>query len=166
MTATTVLGGLDASGPVEYPVSADVRRPAGQPHAEAGMPPSQGGRALRVVGEEEVLDGMRDTRLAPGARCGRTQASTRAACAALRADQSGSSSTPRAVSGRVSTATRVGGGSTRRAPVGSVVRIARFTTGDEPQYGVVTGDVDELGIPADDAGSLPSPATRSTSVCS
>jgi 2-keto-4-pentenoate hydratase/2-oxohepta-3-ene-1,7-dioic acid hydratase in catechol pathway len=30
------------------------------------------------------------------------------------------------------------------------VRIARFTTGEEPQYGVVTGDVDELGIPADD----------------
>jgi 2-keto-4-pentenoate hydratase/2-oxohepta-3-ene-1,7-dioic acid hydratase in catechol pathway len=32
-----------------------------------------------------------------------------------------------------------------------VVRIARFTTGEEPQYGVVTGDVDELGIPADDS---------------
>src|SRR3954463_13584578 len=31
------------------------------------------------------------------------------------------------------------------------MRIARFTTGDEPQYGVVTGDVDALGIPADDA---------------
>jgi 2-keto-4-pentenoate hydratase/2-oxohepta-3-ene-1,7-dioic acid hydratase in catechol pathway len=31
------------------------------------------------------------------------------------------------------------------------VRIARFTTGDEPQYGVVTGDVDELGIPSEDA---------------
>jgi 2-keto-4-pentenoate hydratase/2-oxohepta-3-ene-1,7-dioic acid hydratase in catechol pathway len=31
------------------------------------------------------------------------------------------------------------------------MRIARFTTGDEPQYGVVTGDVDELGIPAPDA---------------
>jgi 2-keto-4-pentenoate hydratase/2-oxohepta-3-ene-1,7-dioic acid hydratase in catechol pathway len=31
------------------------------------------------------------------------------------------------------------------------VRIARFTRGEEPQYGVVTGDVDELGIPADDA---------------
>jgi 2-keto-4-pentenoate hydratase/2-oxohepta-3-ene-1,7-dioic acid hydratase in catechol pathway len=31
------------------------------------------------------------------------------------------------------------------------VRIARFTTGEEPQYGVVTGDVDELGIPAEDA---------------
>ena len=31
------------------------------------------------------------------------------------------------------------------------MRIARFTTGDEPAYGVVTGDVDELGIPADDA---------------
>jgi 2-keto-4-pentenoate hydratase/2-oxohepta-3-ene-1,7-dioic acid hydratase in catechol pathway len=31
------------------------------------------------------------------------------------------------------------------------VRIARFTTGDDPQYGVVTGDVDELGIPADDS---------------
>ena len=30
------------------------------------------------------------------------------------------------------------------------MRIARFTTGEEPQYGVVTGDVDELGIPADD----------------
>jgi 2-keto-4-pentenoate hydratase/2-oxohepta-3-ene-1,7-dioic acid hydratase in catechol pathway len=30
------------------------------------------------------------------------------------------------------------------------VRIARFTTGDEPQYGVVTGDVDELGIPEED----------------
>ncbi len=27
------------------------------------------------------------------------------------------------------------------------MRIARFTTGEEPQYGVVTGDVDELGIP-------------------
>jgi 2-keto-4-pentenoate hydratase/2-oxohepta-3-ene-1,7-dioic acid hydratase in catechol pathway len=32
-----------------------------------------------------------------------------------------------------------------------VVRIARFTTGEEPQYGVVSGDVDELGIPADDS---------------
>jgi 2-keto-4-pentenoate hydratase/2-oxohepta-3-ene-1,7-dioic acid hydratase in catechol pathway len=31
------------------------------------------------------------------------------------------------------------------------VRIARFTTGDEPQYGVITGDVDELGIPDEDA---------------
>jgi 2-keto-4-pentenoate hydratase/2-oxohepta-3-ene-1,7-dioic acid hydratase in catechol pathway len=31
------------------------------------------------------------------------------------------------------------------------VRIARFTTGEDPQYGVVSGDVDELGIPADDA---------------
>jgi 2-keto-4-pentenoate hydratase/2-oxohepta-3-ene-1,7-dioic acid hydratase in catechol pathway len=30
------------------------------------------------------------------------------------------------------------------------VRIARFTTGDEPQFGVVTGDVDDLGIPAPD----------------
>lgn len=30
------------------------------------------------------------------------------------------------------------------------MRIARFTTGDEPQYGVVTGDVDELGIPSED----------------
>ena len=30
------------------------------------------------------------------------------------------------------------------------MRIARFTTGDEPQYGVVTGDVDELGIPEED----------------
>ena len=30
------------------------------------------------------------------------------------------------------------------------MRIARFTTGEDPQYGVVTGDVDELGIPADD----------------
>jgi 2-keto-4-pentenoate hydratase/2-oxohepta-3-ene-1,7-dioic acid hydratase in catechol pathway len=30
------------------------------------------------------------------------------------------------------------------------VRIARFTTGDEPQYAVVHGDVDELGIPAED----------------
>ena len=31
------------------------------------------------------------------------------------------------------------------------MRIARFTRGDEPQYGVVSGDVDELGIPADDS---------------
>ncbi len=30
------------------------------------------------------------------------------------------------------------------------MRIARFTTGEEPQYGVVTGEVDELGIPSDD----------------
>ena len=27
------------------------------------------------------------------------------------------------------------------------MRIARFTTGEEPQYGVVTGDVDEFGSP-------------------
>jgi 2-keto-4-pentenoate hydratase/2-oxohepta-3-ene-1,7-dioic acid hydratase in catechol pathway len=31
------------------------------------------------------------------------------------------------------------------------VRIARFTSGDEPQYGVVTGDVDDLGTPAEDS---------------
>jgi 2-keto-4-pentenoate hydratase/2-oxohepta-3-ene-1,7-dioic acid hydratase in catechol pathway len=31
------------------------------------------------------------------------------------------------------------------------VRIARFTTGEEPQYGVVTGEVDELGLPDEDA---------------
>ena len=30
------------------------------------------------------------------------------------------------------------------------MRIARFTTGEDPQYGVVTGDVDELGQPAED----------------
>lgn len=30
------------------------------------------------------------------------------------------------------------------------MRIARFTTGEDPQYGVVSGDVDELGIPAED----------------
>ncbi len=30
------------------------------------------------------------------------------------------------------------------------MRIARFTTGDEPRYGVVTGEVDEFGIPDDD----------------
>jgi 2-keto-4-pentenoate hydratase/2-oxohepta-3-ene-1,7-dioic acid hydratase in catechol pathway len=31
------------------------------------------------------------------------------------------------------------------------VRIARFTTGDEPAYGVVTGDLDEYGEPAEDS---------------
>jgi 2-keto-4-pentenoate hydratase/2-oxohepta-3-ene-1,7-dioic acid hydratase in catechol pathway len=31
------------------------------------------------------------------------------------------------------------------------VRIARFTTGDEPAYGVLTGELDELGQPEDDA---------------
>ncbi len=31
------------------------------------------------------------------------------------------------------------------------MRIARFTTGDDPQYGVVTGDIDDLGIPAEDS---------------
>ncbi len=31
------------------------------------------------------------------------------------------------------------------------MRIARFTTGDEPQYGVITGDVDEFGTPAEDS---------------
>jgi 2-keto-4-pentenoate hydratase/2-oxohepta-3-ene-1,7-dioic acid hydratase in catechol pathway len=30
------------------------------------------------------------------------------------------------------------------------VRIARFTTGEDPQFGVVTGDVDEHGIPDED----------------
>ena len=31
------------------------------------------------------------------------------------------------------------------------MRIARFTVGEDPQYGVVTGDVDDLGIPSDDS---------------
>ncbi len=31
------------------------------------------------------------------------------------------------------------------------MRIARFTTGEDPQYGVVTGEVDELGIPSEDS---------------
>jgi 2-keto-4-pentenoate hydratase/2-oxohepta-3-ene-1,7-dioic acid hydratase in catechol pathway len=31
------------------------------------------------------------------------------------------------------------------------VRIARFTTGDDPQYGVVTGELDEFGQPAEDS---------------
>jgi 2-keto-4-pentenoate hydratase/2-oxohepta-3-ene-1,7-dioic acid hydratase in catechol pathway len=31
------------------------------------------------------------------------------------------------------------------------VRIARFTTGEDPQFGVVTGEVDEFGQPADDS---------------
>ena len=31
------------------------------------------------------------------------------------------------------------------------MRIARFSVGDEPSYGVVTGEVDELGQPADDS---------------
>ena len=31
------------------------------------------------------------------------------------------------------------------------MRIARFTTGEDPQFGVVTGEVDELGVPSDDA---------------
>jgi 2-keto-4-pentenoate hydratase/2-oxohepta-3-ene-1,7-dioic acid hydratase in catechol pathway len=32
-----------------------------------------------------------------------------------------------------------------------VVRIARFTTGEEPSYGVITGEVDDLGQPAEDS---------------
>jgi 2-keto-4-pentenoate hydratase/2-oxohepta-3-ene-1,7-dioic acid hydratase in catechol pathway len=31
------------------------------------------------------------------------------------------------------------------------VRIARFTTGEEPAYGVITGELDELGQPEEDA---------------
>jgi 2-keto-4-pentenoate hydratase/2-oxohepta-3-ene-1,7-dioic acid hydratase in catechol pathway len=31
------------------------------------------------------------------------------------------------------------------------VRIARFTTGDDPAYGVVSGDLDQFGQPADDS---------------
>ncbi len=31
------------------------------------------------------------------------------------------------------------------------MRIARFTTGDDPQFGVVSGEVDQLGIPAEDS---------------
>ena len=41
------------------------------------------------------------------------------------------------------------GSAGRCRPAGRLdrVRIARFTTGDDPQFGVVTGDVDELGSP-------------------
>jgi 2-keto-4-pentenoate hydratase/2-oxohepta-3-ene-1,7-dioic acid hydratase in catechol pathway len=31
------------------------------------------------------------------------------------------------------------------------VRIARFTTGEDPRYGVVTGDLDDFGQPSDDS---------------
>ena len=31
------------------------------------------------------------------------------------------------------------------------MRIARFTTGEDPQYGVVTGELDSYGQPAEDA---------------
>ena len=31
------------------------------------------------------------------------------------------------------------------------MRIARFTTGDDPRFGIVTGDVDDFGIPDDDS---------------
>ena len=32
------------------------------------------------------------------------------------------------------------------------MRIARFTTGDDPRFGIVTGDIDDFGIP--DEGSV------------
>jgi 2-keto-4-pentenoate hydratase/2-oxohepta-3-ene-1,7-dioic acid hydratase in catechol pathway len=35
------------------------------------------------------------------------------------------------------------------------VRIARFTTGDDPRYGVVTGELDDYGQPAEDAMVVP-----------
>ncbi|MGZ5401070.1 MAG: fumarylacetoacetate hydrolase family protein, partial [Nocardioides sp.] len=31
------------------------------------------------------------------------------------------------------------------------MRIARFTTGEDPQYGVITGDLDQYGQPDEDA---------------
>ena len=31
------------------------------------------------------------------------------------------------------------------------MRIARFTTGDDPRFGIVTGDIDDYGIPDDDS---------------
>ena len=31
------------------------------------------------------------------------------------------------------------------------MRIARFTTGEDPQFGIVTGDIDDLGIPDEDS---------------
>jgi 2-keto-4-pentenoate hydratase/2-oxohepta-3-ene-1,7-dioic acid hydratase in catechol pathway len=31
------------------------------------------------------------------------------------------------------------------------VRIARFTTGDDPRFGIVTGDIDDYGIPDEDS---------------
>ena len=31
------------------------------------------------------------------------------------------------------------------------MRIARFTTGEDPQFGVVTGEVDDHGIPDEDS---------------
>ena len=32
-----------------------------------------------------------------------------------------------------------------------MVRIARFTTGDDPRFGIVTGDIDDFGIPDEDS---------------
>ena len=31
------------------------------------------------------------------------------------------------------------------------MRIARFTTGDDPRFGIVTGDIDDFGIPDEDS---------------
>ena len=44
-----------------------------------------------------------------------------------------------------------GGGGAARVDSVDPVRIARFTTGEDPQYGVVTGEVDEFGQPAEDS---------------
>src|SRR5690606_39088843 len=50
--------------------------------------------------------------------------------------------------GRGAPAPTVGEGSTDRLVV---VRICRFTTGEEPLYGVLTGELDQYGQPEDDA---------------
>ena len=31
------------------------------------------------------------------------------------------------------------------------MRIARFTTGDDPRFGIVTGDIDDVGLPGEDS---------------
>src|SRR6185436_6606617 len=65
-------------------------------------------------------------------------ASTRRACASARARQVGSSSTCRSTPPSVGAVDRVG-----------PVRICRFTTGEDPLYGVLTGDLDDYGQPDD-----------------
>ena len=75
-------GDTHPGGPLDVPLEPEPVRPVGQRDAVPGVPAAQRGRALGVVGEEEVLDRVAAARAATREVRRRSSASTRASCAA------------------------------------------------------------------------------------
>jgi 2-keto-4-pentenoate hydratase/2-oxohepta-3-ene-1,7-dioic acid hydratase in catechol pathway len=113
---------------------------ATQCHASARMPAAQLRRPVGVVSEEKVVDRVWFTGAAPSQVGFEKLVNPSGVCRTL--------GEPRGLWHRV----HLGDGTGRvYADYPRGVRIARFSAGEDPLYGVVTGGVDDYGQPAEDS---------------